>query len=120
MRRCLPRAALALSVPALVLVGSASAQVSQPGPHPAPSSLWALPEPAPGALPIRIETSDQRDHTVLGLIVGAGLGFAAGWAFYDTICEAVDNRCSDSREPHLIFGTSLGAGVGALVGSAVD
>ena len=120
MRSCLSRAALALSAPALVLVTSASAQVSQPGPRPASSSLWARPEPAPGALPIRIETSDQRDHTVLGLIVGAGLGFAAGWAFYDTICEAVDNRCSDSRVPHLIFGTSIGAGLGALVGSAAD
>jgi hypothetical protein len=58
--------------------------------------------------------------TVLGLVVGAGLGFVAGWAFYDAICEAVDNRCSDSRVPHLLIGTAAGAGLGALIGSAID
>jgi hypothetical protein len=57
---------------------------------------------------------------VVGLAIGAGLGFVAGWAFYDVLCEAVDNRCSDSRLPTLVVGTALGGGLGALIGSAVD
>ena len=117
-RRC--PIAFVLAVWTLVLVANASAQTQARAPRPASSPLWTLPESAPGSRPIRVETSDQHDRTVLGLIVGAGLGFVAGWAFYDTICEAVDNRCSDSRVPHLVFGTSLGAGLGALIGSAAD
>jgi hypothetical protein len=120
MRPRLSRAAIALILTTFHVVASASAQMQEPAPRPASSPLWVLPEPAPGALPIRIDASDTRDHTVLGLVVGAGVGFAAGWAFYNTICEAVDNRCSDSRVPHLVFGTSLGAGLGALIGSIAD
>jgi hypothetical protein len=70
-------------------------------------------------LPIPPE-SGGRDHTVLGLLVGAVVGFGAGWALYDVVCEAVDNRCSDSRLPHLVIGTGLGASLGALLGSTVD
>jgi hypothetical protein len=44
----------------------------------------------------------------------------AGWAFYDLICEAEDNRCSDSRVPKLVLGTGLGAALGALIGSTLD
>ena len=62
----------------------------------------------------------RRDYTVIGLVVGAGLGFAVGWAFYDTICEAVDNECSDSRVPHLVLGTAAGGSLGALIGSLAD
>ena len=58
-----------------------------------------------------------RDHTVTGLLIGAGLGFVGAWAFYDTICEAVDNKCSPSRPRYLVTGTALGAGIGALFGA---
>ncbi len=58
-----------------------------------------------------------RDHTVTGLLIGAGLGFVGAWAFYDTICEAVDNRCATSRLWYLIPGTAVVGGLGALVGA---
>jgi hypothetical protein len=82
--------------------------------------LWVRPAPAPRALPIGIEAEEGSDHTVLGLVIGGGVGFVAGWAFYNTICEAVDNDCSDSRLPYLAIGTGVGAGLGALIGSLVD
>jgi hypothetical protein len=88
---------------------------------PAPSSLWVAPQQRP-ARPHTIvaDSADGPDRTLLGLVVGAGLGFVAGWALYNTICEAVDNRCSDSRLPHVVFGAAIGAGLGALVGSTMD
>jgi aspartate/glutamate racemase len=63
---------------------------------------------------------ERKDHTVIGLLIGAGLGFAAGWAFYDTLCEAVDNRCGDSRVRLVVLGTATEASLGALIGSLAD
>ncbi len=85
---------------------------------PAPSALWA-PPPALHSLSAGVRVK-RRDHTVTGLLVGAGIGFVAGWAFYDVVCEAVDNRCSDSRVPKLILGSALFASLGALIGSTMD
>ncbi len=65
-------------------------------------------------------TSSRKDHTVTGLLIGGALGFVAGWAFYNTLCEAVDNRCSDSRVGLVVSGTAIGAALGALAGSASD
>jgi hypothetical protein len=59
----------------------------------------------------------RKDYTVTGLLIGAGVGFVAGWAFYDVLCEAVDNRCSDSRVRLVVLGTAAGGSLGALVGS---
>ena len=59
----------------------------------------------------------RKDYTVTGLLIGAGVGFVAGWAFYDVLCEAVDNRCSDSRVRLVVLGTAAGGALGALVGS---
>jgi hypothetical protein len=79
-------------------------------------SAWAAPAPLTALMP---DSAAQRkkDHTAIGLVIGAGLGFAAGWAFYDVICEAVGNRCSDSRVGLVVSGTALGGMLGALVGS---
>jgi hypothetical protein len=61
----------------------------------------------------------RKDHTVTGLLIGAGLGFAGGWWFYDALCEAVDNRCGNSRTLPVLVGAGAGAALGALIGSLV-
>jgi hypothetical protein len=109
---------LALAVAGSLLLASPAAAQAVPGPG--SSALWAPASSPPFARSILPDSARKKDHTVTGLLIGAGVGFAAGWAFYDVICEAVDNRCSDSRLPLLVLGTGLGAGLGALIGSAVD
>jgi hypothetical protein len=127
MRSRLLVATLAL-VGSLLLPGPAAAQVlsaraaaaslrlraprpaTLAGSHPA-DSRFILPD---SVVPKR------KDHTVTGLLIGAGVGFVSGWVFYDAICEAVDNRCSDSRVRLLVLGTSSGAALGALIGSLAD
>jgi hypothetical protein len=115
---------LVLTAALLLPLATASAQVAgpaaYPGMGPGSSLLWAPPVHASAAPSIRIEQADKHDGTVLGLIVGAGLGLAAGWGFYNAICEAVDNHCSDSRLPYLLIGAGVGGGLGALIGSVAE
>jgi hypothetical protein len=128
MRRALLVAVLLLAGSAFAFPGSTAAQ----GPSPVEASatfrlaasapaIRAPSTPAPTLLVLPDSVVARRkDHTVTGLLIGAGLGFAAGWAFYDVICEAVDNRCSDSRARLLLMGTGTGASLGALIGSLAD
>jgi hypothetical protein len=125
MRRRLLAATLLLAGSAFTLPGRVAAQ------HPSPAEAFAKLRLAASAPVIRTPAiparsllvlpdsvvARRKDHTVTGLLVGAGLGFAAGWAFYDAICEAVDNRCSDSRVRLLVMGTATGASLGALIGT---
>ena len=84
----------------------------------APEAVGTMPVPD---LRFRPDSSDAgSDGTLIGLLIGAGVGFVAGWATYDVFCEAVDNQCSDSRLGLVLLGTGVGGGLGALVGSAVD
>jgi hypothetical protein len=62
----------------------------------------------------------RKDHTITGLLVGAGLGFAAGWGFYNAMCEAVDNECSGSRVRSALVGSALVGSLGALIGSVAE
>ena len=121
MRRHLSLFTLGLSVPTLLLPSSVPGQLPDPPIRPAPSVVWVPPQRAPAdVLPLGIESAEQHDHTILGLIIGAGLGFAAGWGFYNAMCEAVDNDCNGSRFPYLAIGTGVGGGLGALIGSVAD
>lgn len=92
---------------------------------PRPAGAAADPLAPAGAVadPLALADTTQsggNDGTILGLVIGGAAGFGGGWAFYDAICEAVDNDCADSRLPHLLVGTAVGAGLGALVGSLLD
>jgi hypothetical protein len=128
MRRRLLAAALMLAGSAFAFPGHGAAQ----GPSPAEAAArLRLAASAPAirtpAIPARkllvlpdSVVARRKDHTVTGLLIGAGLGFAAGWAFYDVICEAVDNRCSDSRVRLVLMGTATGASLGALIGSLAE
>lgn len=128
MRRLLLVATLALAGSTLAFPGRAAAQ----GPSPteaaarlrlaAPALAISTPSARTRSLPVLPDSVvvPRKDHTVTGLLIGAGLGFAAGWAFYNTICEAVDNRCGDSRVGLVMMGTATGAGLGALIGSLAE
>ncbi len=117
--------ALLLAGTAPILAGSASAQ----GPSAAEAAARLRPGRVPTAgpaptfrsfVPADSIASGKKDHTLTGLLIGSAVGFTAGWAFYDVICEAVDNRCSDSRFRLVLLGTGVGGALGALVGSLAD
>jgi hypothetical protein len=128
MRRRLLAATLILAGSTLAFPGRTAAQ--DPSPAEAATRLrLAAPAPAirtPSASARNLfvlpdsAVARRKDHAVAGLLIGAGLGFAAGWAFYDTICDAVDNRCSDSRARLVLMSTATGASLGALIGSLTD
>jgi hypothetical protein len=121
MRRHLFLFTLGLSISSLLLPSSVPAQLPDPPIRPAASAVWVRPARVPAdVLPLGIEAEEQHGHTILGLIIGAGLGFAAGWGFYNAMCEAVDNNCDNSRFPYLAIGTGVGGGLGALIGSVAD
>ena len=80
---------------------------------------WSVPAPVrPVLRPVAM--SGGSDHTVLGLVIGAAVGLVAGYAFYDVMCEAVDNNCADSRFTSLVVGAGAGGALGALIGSLAD
>ena len=64
--------------------------------------------------------AEGKDHTVTGLLIGAGLGMAAGWLLYNAFCEAVDDQCSDSRVRLVLLGGAAGGALGALLGSLAE
>ena len=100
-------------------VGAAQAPATVLRPGDRAFAEWSPPLTARAALR-PIATAAGRHHTVVGFVVGAAIGLAAGYAFYDVMCEAVDNNCSDSRVRLLVIGGGAGGALGALVGSVID
>lgn len=110
--------ALIASLPGTGLARETDPPAGRASVGPAPSALWA-PPPAPHSLSASVR-AERPDPTVTGLLVGAGIGFVAGWAFYDYMCEAVDNNCYGSRVPALVLTSGFFASLGALIGSTMD
>ncbi len=128
MRRRLLFITLGLAGSALVLPVRAAAQGPSPEevatrlrlgtPSPDPRLRYAT-APTLLVLPDSV-VPERKDHTVTGLLVGAGLGFAGGWGFYNAMCEAVDNECSGSRVQSALVGSAVVASLGALIGSLAE
>jgi hypothetical protein len=116
MRRVVCQVLLALLLPA----GSALAQgYAMPFPTIEAPSAWREVEGARGPAP-GVSTAKGAHQTMTGFLIGAIIGGAAGWGFYNAMCEAVDNNCSDSPFRLVVIGASIGGVLGALVGSAYD
>jgi hypothetical protein len=111
-----------LSIALLAGVSQASAQ-SRPVPFPSMeiATQWQAPATAGTRVPNpALDESKKSDHTATGFLIGAGIGLAAGWMFYNAMCEAVDNQCTGSRMPTVMIGGVIGAGLGGLIGSLAD
>ena len=104
---------------ALMLVpGTAGAQ--SPTPQLGAARLVLLAEPARAPAP-RVERLEGRAQgALIGFVVGAGLGAAAGYGVFNGFCEAVDNRCEGSRTLWMVVGGLAVGGVGALVGLLIS
>lgn len=128
MRRRLLFITLGLAGSALVLPARAAAQ--GPSAEEAATRLRlgvSSPDPRIRFIPARTllvlpdsVVPERKDHTVTGLLIGAGLGFAAGWGFYNAMCEAVDNECSGSPVLSALIGSAFVGSLGALIGSLAD
>jgi hypothetical protein len=100
----------AVEAAALHRLGSGTPVADSPAPPPHRVSF---------ALPDSVKAR-RKDYTVPGLLIGAGLGFAGGWAFYDLLCEAVDNECGESRYRMVVPASALGGLIGAAIGTLAE
>ena len=106
-----------------LLISAPDQGLAQLAPTPAAASaraaLLATADPA-SAPQIRIETSGHGRAALTGFAIGAVLGAAAGYAFFNAFCEAVDNQCEGSRPLRMVVGGLALGGAGALVGVLLD
>jgi hypothetical protein len=96
--------------------GTAAAQAGTP----AQATAWfrlERPAPAPALFILPDSVARKKDHTITGLLIGAGLGAALGYGFYNAMCEAVNNHCSGSRTVSVVVGAGLVGSLGALIGA---
>ena len=111
------RLGLAFLLAALVAApGTAAAQAETPAQA---TARFRLERPASAQTLFTLPDSVARkkDHTITGLLVGAGLGAALGYGFYNAMCEAVDNQCNGSRTRAVVVGAAAFGALGALIGA---
>jgi hypothetical protein len=96
--------------------GTAAAQAGTPAQATARFRL-ERPEPAQALFTLPDSVARKKDHTITGLLVGAALGAALGYGFYNTMCEAVDNHCYGSRTRTVVVGAAAFGALGALIGA---
>ena len=75
------------------------------------------PAPAPALFTLPDSVARKKDYTVTGRLVGAALGAALGYGFYNAMCEAVDNHCYGSRTRTMVVGAGAFGALGALIGA---
>ena len=104
----------------LMLVPGTAGGQSAPTPQLGAARRVLLAEPMRAPAP-RVERLEGRAQgALIGFVVGAGLGAAAGYGVFNGFCEAVDNRCEGSRTLWMAVGGLAVGGVGALVGLLIS
>ena len=96
--------------------GTAAAQAETPAQATARFRL-ERPAPAQALFTLPDSVARKKNHTITGLLVGAGLGAALGYGFYNTMCEAVDNKCFGSRTRAVLVGAAAFGALGAMIGA---
>ena len=108
----------------LVTLSAASPLLGQSRPAPFASldlaSGWQEAPSPDRPMLLKPERAEGKNHLLTGALIGAAVGVAAGYLFYNTICEAVDNQCSDSRVRLMVLGGATGGVFGAVIGSLLD
>jgi ABC-type nitrate/sulfonate/bicarbonate transport system permease component len=115
-------ASIGLLITLLACASRVSAQ-SRPAPFPAfeIAAQWQSLDPASPRLPDpAFQPKQSHSHTLTGFLIGAAIGGALGYLFYNGLCEAVDNNCYDSRVRYVLIGGVSGGALGALIGSFSD
>jgi len=109
----------------LALLAGASQASAQSRPAPFPTfeiaAQWQGLDPASPRQPDpAFQSKQSHSHALTGFLVGAVVGGALGWLFYNALCEAVDNNCYEPRVRYVLIGGATGGALGALIGSLSD
>ena len=64
-----------------------------------------------------LRLAPSHHHALKGVLMGALVGGAGGWLFYNATCEAVNNQCYESRVRFVLIGGAVGGALGGVIGS---
>jgi hypothetical protein len=108
----------------LVLLAIAPVLHGQSNPAPLPSlnleARWQELSDVQRPPSIPSSSPNRGRNTVTGLLIGGAIGLAVGYGLYNGLCEAVDNRCADSRARLMFLSGGVGASLGALLGALAE